>query len=333
MTFGEAAAQWLPRAPKLRNPKSERIRERALDHHLAPIRDKALTAITPADLVEILVPLRPETALRVYGVAKAVFEFGAVLLEPEGVNLRPPTDLAKLRALGWSPRSRRSHTPMPALDWKRAPELLADLESRPEPIARLMVFILATASRCGAARMAKRKNIDLKAKTWTVPIDGLEGRQASQRAAGRAAERRRPVRHSAGRGEYRLHRRRGRPFADHDITNFVRTLRAFIRLDRLRHRSPVHRAWHALDVPQLGRGDQAGPGTGRAGDGPCRLRSGRRRLCARSAPRTARRIDGAVGAPLPRQDGRHCADTRMKRERASAPVTPEEALKGLSTVG
>ena len=120
MTFGEAATQWLPRAPKLRNPKSEQIRERSL-HHLAAIRDKALTAITPAHIVEILVPLRPETALRVYGVAKAVFQFGAVLLEPEGVNLRPPTDLAKLRALGWSPRSRRWQKRMPALDWRRAP--------------------------------------------------------------------------------------------------------------------------------------------------------------------------------------------------------------------
>ena len=101
MTFGEAAAQWLPRAPKLRHPKSDVIRSERSIIHLAPIRDKALTAITPAHIVEILVSLRPETALRVYGVAKSVFEFGAALLEPEGVNLRPPTDLAKLRAFGW----------------------------------------------------------------------------------------------------------------------------------------------------------------------------------------------------------------------------------------
>ena len=100
MTFGDAVAQWRPRAPILRNPKSEPIRERALAIHLAPIRDQPLTAITPADMVEILVPLRPETAMRVYGVAKAVFAFGAVLLEPEGVDLRSPTDLAKLRASG-----------------------------------------------------------------------------------------------------------------------------------------------------------------------------------------------------------------------------------------
>ena len=225
IAFGEVAAQWLPRAPKLRNPKSEQIRWRALNHHLAPIRDKALTAITPAELVEILVPLRPETARRVYGAAKSVFEFGAALLEPDGINLRPPTDLAKLRALGWSPRSRRSHKPMPALSWKRAPELLAELETRSEPIARLMVFILATASRCGAARMAKPKNIDLKAKTWTIPVTDLKD----------AAHRKEPlivalseVALSAippGRGEYLFTDADGRPFSDYDISYFIHKLR------------------------------------------------------------------------------------------------------------
>jgi integrase len=154
-----------------------------------------------------------------------VFEFGAVLLEPEGVNLRPPTDLAKLRALGWSPRSRRSHKPMPALSWKRAPELLAELETRSEPIARLMVFILATASRCGAARMAKRKNIDLRAKTWTIPIVDLKD----------AAHRKEPlivtlsdVALSAipsGRGEHVFIDADGRPFSDYDISYFVHKLR------------------------------------------------------------------------------------------------------------
>ena len=207
MTFGDAAAQWVPRAPKLRSPKSERIRALALGLHLAPIRDKALTAITPADIVEILVSLSPETALRVYGVAKSVFEFGAALLEPEGVNIRPPTDPAKLRALGWARRSSRARKPMPALDWRRAPELLAELERRPEPVARLVTFILATASRCGAARVAKRRNIDLKAKTWTVPIEDLKDEAFRSGVAGRAAERGRPVRHSARRRRVPVHRR------------------------------------------------------------------------------------------------------------------------------
>jgi integrase len=225
MTFGETAAQWLPRAPKQRNPKSEQIRQRALDQHLAPIRGKALTAVTPADLVGILVGLKPETAMRVYGAAKAVFEFGAALLEPEGVNLRPPTDLSKLRALGWSPRSRRSHKPMPALDWRRAPEFLAELENRPEPIARLFALILATTSRCQPARLAKRRNIDLKAKTWTIPIDDLKDSEHRTEPLVVPLSDVALAAISPGRGEYVFTDERGKAFTDRAITNFTRKLR------------------------------------------------------------------------------------------------------------
>ena len=225
ITFGEVSTQWLPRARKLRNPKSDEIRQRALDHHLAPIRDKALAAVTPADLVEILAGLKPETAMRVYGAAKAVFEFGAALLEPEGVNLRPPTDLAKLRALGWSPRSRRSHKPMPALDWRRAPEFLAVLENTPEPIARLFALILATTSRCKPARLAKRRNIDLKTKTWTIPIDDLKDSEHRTEPLVVPLNDVALAAISAGRGEYVFTDERGKPFTDRDITNFTRKLR------------------------------------------------------------------------------------------------------------
>ena len=223
MTFGEGAGQWLSRAPKLRHPKSDVIRRRALDHHLAPIRDKAMTAITPAHIVEILVSLRPETALRVYGVAKAVFAFGAALLESEGVNLRPPTDLAKLRALGWSPRSHRSHKPMPALDWRRAPELLAGLEHRPEPIARLVTFILATASRCGSARVAKRRNVDLKTKTWSIPAEDLKDARTDALVVPLSEVALSAI--SKGDGEFLFTDERGRPFLPQAIGNFIVTLR------------------------------------------------------------------------------------------------------------
>jgi integrase len=226
MTFGEAADLWLARAaPKFKNAKSDLIRAQALNRHLAPIRGKALTSISPADLVEILVALRPETALRVYTTAKGVFEFAAVLLEQEGVAPAPPTALLKLRALGWKPRSRRSHKPMPALPWKRGPELLAELENRPEPIARLMIFILATAARAGSARLAKRRDIDLSAKIWRIPISDLKD----------AAHRKTPlvlplndVALSAiplSRGEFIFTDALGRPFTDRNVTHFVRKLR------------------------------------------------------------------------------------------------------------
>ena len=168
--------------------------------------------------------------MRVYSAAKAVFEFGAALIEPEGGDLRPPTDLTKLRALGWAPRSRRSHKPMPALNWKRAPELLAGLESRPEPIARLMTFLLATASRAGAGRMARRRNIDLKAKTWANLIedlkDGAHRNEPFIVALSDLALSAIP----SGRGEYVFTDLHGRPFTGQNILDFVRKLRRLIRI-------------------------------------------------------------------------------------------------------
>jgi hypothetical protein len=211
--------------PRTKPPGVDRVnRERALDH-LAPIHAKALTAVTPADLAEILHGLKPETAIRARRLAGAVFDFGAVLLEPEGVILRSPADLARLRALGWSPRSRRSHKPMAALPWTRAPELLAELERNEEPIARLVRYILVTVSRCKAARLAKHKNIDLKEKTWTVPVDDLKDsehrRQPFVVPLSDAALAAIPP----GSGEYAFVSDRGKPFSESDVVSFTRKLR------------------------------------------------------------------------------------------------------------
>jgi integrase len=224
MTFAEAAERWLPNAPKLKNPKSELIRQRAIDH-LDPIHAKPLTAVTPADLAEILRSRKPETAIRVYSVAKAVFEFGAALLEPEGVVLRLPTDLTRLRALGWSPRSRKSHKPMPALNWNRAPELIAELDAQDESIARLFTFILATVSRCGSARLAKRKHIDFKARTWTIPVKDLKDSRHRHEALVIPLSDLALSAIPPGSSEFVFANDRGKSFSERDVTYFLRKLR------------------------------------------------------------------------------------------------------------
>jgi integrase len=224
MTFAEAAERWLPKALKLKNPKSELIRLRAIDH-LAPISAKPLTAVVPADLAEILRARKPETAIRVYSVAKAVFEFGAALLEPEGVVLRLPTDLMRLRALGWSPRSRKSHKPMPALNWSRAPELLAELSAHDESIARLFTFVLATVSRSGSARLAKRKHIDFKARTWTIPVEDLKDSRHRHKALVIPLSDLALSAIPPGSNDFVFANDHGKSFGDRDITYFTRKLR------------------------------------------------------------------------------------------------------------
>jgi integrase len=114
---------------------------------------------------------------------------------------------------------------MPALDWRLAPELLAELETNAEPIARLLTFVLATASRCGAARLAKRKDIDLRAKVWRIPAEDLK--DAKFRAEALIA----PLNVVAlaaipqGAGEVLFVDEHGRPFSDRDVSTFVRKLR------------------------------------------------------------------------------------------------------------
>jgi integrase len=224
MTFAEAVELWLPKAPRFKNPKSELIRQRAL-MRLTPLNAKPLTAITPADLAKILHGLSSETALRVYSTARNVFAFGAVLLEAENIVIRSPADLARLKALGWSPRSRRLCKPLPALHWSRAPELLDVLERDPDPIALLLRFVLATASRCGPVRLAKRKSINLKARTWTIPVEDLKD----------SPYRREPfivplndtaiAALSTATSEWLFADDRGQPFTDWDITGAISRLR------------------------------------------------------------------------------------------------------------
>jgi integrase len=185
--------------------------------------------------------------------------------------LRSPADLARLKALGWSPRSRRSHKPMAALPWSRAPELSAVLEQDNEPIARLVQFILVTVSRCGAARLAKRRNIKLKEKMWTVPVDDLKDKEHRREAfivplsdAAIAAI-------PPGSGEYVFVDDRGKPFTENDITCKLRKLRrrhpdwidpATGKLFTLHGFRAMFRSWAAVkreqrDIVEIAMGHQA----------------------------------------------------------------------------
>ena len=229
---------------------------------MRPFAIRPLNAISSADLVEILIPAsarRPRSASmpspRPSSIRRCPARAGRC--HPVTTNRAPQASRA------WAGRPVRvgRTSPCRRSDWKRAPELLIELESRPELIARVMIFILATASRCGAARMAKRRNIDLKAKTWTVPVEDLKDAKHRKRALVVAAQRRCLIRHSARcAANMSFTDDRGKPFTDQNITHFVRKLRPQEPgLDRRRNRSSIYCPRHARDVPQLVCRDQAGP--------------------------------------------------------------------------
>ena len=300
ITFSEAATQWLPRAPKLRNPKSDEIRaararssSRAnprqgadLGHAGRPRRNSRSRS-SPRRRCASTAPPKPcsDSAPRCSSRRASIFG-----RRPTWPNFAP-----------WAGRRARAGRTSPCQRWTGGARLnfWPSWKPRQKPIARLFALILATTSRCKPARLAKRRNIDLKTKTWTIPIDDLKDSEHRTEPFVVPLNDVALAAISPGRGEYVFTDERGKPFTDRDITNFTR---------KLRRRHPdwtdpkTGRAFtmHGCrsTFRSCGRGDPARPRTGRTCDGARRLRGGRRRLRARPAPRAARRTDAAVGPAL-----------------------------------
>jgi integrase len=175
LTFGKAIDDYLAKAaPKFKNVKSDEIRERALRVIFAPLHARDVASIMVADVAGILRSLAPQTATKSHAAIRAVFDFAAATLEPHGVVIVNPADPRRLRALGWTPKSARTATPHPALDWRRMPEFMAELARHDDVAARCLAFAILTVARAGAARLAKWRDIDLERRVWSVPIADLK---------------------------------------------------------------------------------------------------------------------------------------------------------------
>jgi integrase len=175
MTLAEAIGAYLAKAaPTFKSAKSDEIRTRALHVHFAPLHTRDVTAIVAADVAGVLRPLAAETAKKAHNAIRAVFDYAAAKLEPHGVILANPADVRRLRALGWSPRSAKASAPHPALDWRQAPEFMAELARQDSIEARCLAFAILTVARAGAARQAKWRDIDLERRIWSVPIADLK---------------------------------------------------------------------------------------------------------------------------------------------------------------
>ena len=131
-----------------------------------------VAAIVPADIADILIRLRPATASTASTSIRAVFDYAEALLRPLGVMIHNPAAPRPLAALGWRRKSRKTHAPYPSVHWKRIPEVVAEVGKLDGVDAYCFLFIIATGVRAGTARVAKWRDIDLDAQTWTIlPVD------------------------------------------------------------------------------------------------------------------------------------------------------------------
>jgi integrase len=175
LTLGKAIDGYLADAARpYKNAKSDRIRDRALHIHFAPLHARDVASITAIDVAAVLRGLASETAAKAQSTIRAVFDYAAATLEPHGVVIVNPADPRRLRQLGWSPKSRSEGKSLAAIHWRLAPSVVDELSCMDDIAAACTLLIIATGVRAGTARLAKWSDVDLEARTWTPPFADLK---------------------------------------------------------------------------------------------------------------------------------------------------------------
>lgn len=170
-TFEEVARlAHTTKAAGFKNPKHAAQWITTLETYAFPkIGDKPVAEIRAGDVVEALQPIWhaiPETASRVAQRIAAVMRYA----EGHGWTDRAPVKAA-LELLGPQQVVVKHH---PALPVAETPRFMGALRAADGIGARALEFAVLTAARSGEVRGATWREIDLKAKQWTVPAERMK---------------------------------------------------------------------------------------------------------------------------------------------------------------
>lgn len=172
LTFEEAAkrvhAQLLP---TWKNKKHAETWLSSIENYANPVFGKRpIGTVTTADVLKALTPIwtdRNETANRLKQRIATVFDWAKGAGHYPHEN--PVNGLKKALPVV---KSVDSH--MAALPWQDVPAFMVELAQREGVSARTLEFVILTAVRSGEARGARWAEIDLTAKTWTIPGERMK---------------------------------------------------------------------------------------------------------------------------------------------------------------
>lgn len=159
------------------NPKHSKQWAATLIKYAYPIiGDKLVDEVTKADVLAILTPIwtsKTETANRVRGRIEMVLDYAvAKELRPEGLNpAQLRGNLDKLLPLVSKVKTVTHHA---ALPYKDIGSFMEKLRSQEGMGAKALEFAILTAARSGEVRHATWDEIDLTAKTWTIPGERMK---------------------------------------------------------------------------------------------------------------------------------------------------------------
>ncbi len=155
---------------------TERVWRGRLESYVFPkLGQRPVDSITVQDVLRILTPLwttKAETGRRVRYILRQVFNWAAA-------NSYRPDNPAGEIVNGALPRQPQVKTPRRALHYSEVPAALRTItESTAFDTSKLCFkFLVLTAARSSEARGATWDEIDMDARTWTIPAQRMKARQ------------------------------------------------------------------------------------------------------------------------------------------------------------
>lgn len=150
-----------------------------LKTYASPVVGKlAVGSIGLDEVLRILRPIwkeKPETASRLRGRIEAVLDYAGVHGWRKGDN--PARWTGYLDQVLPAKGKVRAVVHHAALPWADMPAVMANLAGASGTSALCLRFLVLTAARSGEARGARWNEIDLQAKTWTIPAARMKAKQ------------------------------------------------------------------------------------------------------------------------------------------------------------
>jgi integrase len=179
MTFRECGAAYIAaHEATWRNPKHRQQWPNTLETYVYPvIGDLPVQAVDVAHVMKILEPIwqsKPETAGRVRGRIETVLDWA------KARNYRPKDSENPARWRGHLDQLLPKKTKVrrvrhqPAMPYRDVPGFMAGLRERDSISARGLEFTILAAVRTSEAIGATWDEIDIDAKTWTIPAERIK---------------------------------------------------------------------------------------------------------------------------------------------------------------
>jgi integrase len=173
MTFAACCDGYLAaHAATWRNDVHRKQWRSTLDRACGAFGELDVRAVDVAVVVKFLEPIwaaTPETGSRLRGRIEKVLEWATAREYRDGDN---PAEWKRLQHLLAKPPGGKHHSAMPHTE---LPAFMARLHSKRDSVsARALEFLILTAGRTSEVIGAQWSEIDLKAKTWTVPAERMK---------------------------------------------------------------------------------------------------------------------------------------------------------------